>query len=71
MKPLQCPGINCNCACESCGFNPWEQKRRLKQGHFENIRVSHKLHDDDGHVVHVAKGVCKTLVFKKGVSEYV
>ena len=66
MQPLQCPGVYCKGACESCGFNPWEQKRRLKRGHFENIRVTHKLHNDDGQVVHVARRICKTLVFTKG-----
>ena len=26
------PIDNCSCRCETCGFNPEEQKRRLKQG---------------------------------------
>ena len=71
METIFCPGVMCNCACESCGFNPWEQKRRLEEGHFQTAYINHVLHDDNNCVVHVARKLCKYLVFKKGVSKNV
>lgn len=68
MKPLDCPGINCNYACESCGFNPKEQKRRLSKGHFEKVLVLHILHNASGKPIHTVTKTCDRLVFKKGVS---
>ena len=71
METIFCPGVMCNGACESCGFNPFEQKRRLKQGHFERGYVRHVLHNENGKPVHTAKNLCKKLIFKKGVSNNV
>lgn len=62
---MDCKGVICGHHCENCGFNPEEKERRLREGHFEKIRVYHELHNDYGRIVHVVKGICKTLVFKK------
>ena len=64
---LKCHGVYGNGRCDICGFNPAEKERRFRDGRFENIYVRHVLHDDYGKVIHVQKGLCKTLVFKKGV----
>ena len=40
------PDVNCSYNCESCGWNPEEQKRRLKKGHFEKRIKTLELHDD-------------------------
>lgn len=28
------PAVDCSMDCDTCGFNPWEQSRRLEEGHF-------------------------------------
>ena len=71
MEPIHCPGVMCNCACESCGFNPWEQKRRLETGHFEIEYMRHVLHNDRDKPIHTARNLCRRLIFKKGVSNNV
>lgn len=62
---LNCCGVYGRGDCASCGFNPSEKERRLKEGHFVNIKVHHELHNDYGRVVHVANKICKNLVFKE------
>lgn len=42
------PAVVCKRSCESCGFNPYEQERRIENGKFEIHTVTHHLHDDDG-----------------------
>ena len=69
MTPLNCNGVICNYACESCGFNPSEQKRRLETGRFEMCYMRHVLHNDRDKPIHTAKNLCKRLIFKKGVSK--
>lgn len=32
------PGVNCAFGCDACGWNPEEKKRRLKTGHWEEVR---------------------------------
>ena len=68
MKPISCPGVICEGCCESCGFSPWEQKRRLKEGHFQYSEVTHILYGPKDRPVHTVKKLCKGLVFKKGVA---
>lgn len=71
MKPMNCPGVICSYACESCGFNPSEQKRRLKTGRFEMAYMRNILHNDKDKPIHTARNLCKRLIFKKGVSNNV
>lgn len=72
MKPRECiahqqRGVCCDGLCALCGYNPAEQKRRLKEGRFQYATMVHYLHDDSGKLVHTARQLCKQLVFKKGV----
>lgn len=71
METLFCPGVMCNGACESCGFNPFEQKRRLETGHFEMTYMRHVLHNDNNKPIHTARNLCKRLIFTKGASNNV
>lgn len=60
------PTVNCSLNCRTCGWNPVERKRRLRQGRFETRTVIHELHDDD--MVTVASRIkkdCRVLVFQK------
>ncbi len=60
------PGIGCSLDCKSCGWNPEEKKRRLKEGHFEVRSVTHSLHDDTGTtVIETITRDCKKLIFPK------
>lgn len=60
------PAVVCNRSCESCGFNPYEQDRRISQGHFESRNVTHNLHDDDGvTVIHSLTKQVQTLHFRR------
>ena len=43
------PDVDCNCHCESCGFNPAEQERRLETGEFKPIYK--RVRPDTGTVV--------------------
>ena len=64
---MDCPGVICGHECGSCGFNPAEKERRLRDGQICNVRIYHALHDDYGHIVHAVNKVCKTIFFKKGI----
>lgn len=71
MEPKICHlrtknGIFCAECCDNCGFNPAEQRRRIKEGHFQYSTISHTLHDDNNRPVHTVTNMCKTLFFKKG-----
>ena len=64
---LKCHGVCGDGRCGTCGFNPAEKERRLRDGQICNVRIYHALHDDYGHIVHAVNKVCKTIVFKKGI----
>lgn len=34
-EKLIAPGVNCSLNCDTCGWNPEEQERRLTQGRME------------------------------------
>ena len=34
---LEYPAVDCAYACEACGWNPAEAKRRMEKGHFASI----------------------------------
>lgn len=71
MKPREClahhqHGVCCDGLCDLCGFNPAEQKRRLKEGRFQYATMVHYLHDENGKLQHTARQLCKQLLFTKG-----
>lgn len=55
--------IICDINCESCGFNPAEAERRMREGHFETTLITRCLHDDNGNVVNSVTNTCRKLVF--------
>lgn len=57
------PDIACSRKCESCGWNPKEQARRLASGRWGEIGV--RLNIESGEIVKVPEGTRK--LFFKGV----
>lgn len=37
------PDVNCDFHCEACGWNPAEQKRRLREGRMKPVKGRRKL----------------------------
>ena len=58
--------VRCNYKCETCGFNPEEQRRRLNEGHFVTQTITHELWNDSHTKVEdrITKP-CKILKFKR------
>lgn len=59
-------GVNCAKNCDSCGWNPREQKRRLETGEFKPVHTRRGWDEDTGTAVEVTlpEGT-RQLVFKK------
>ena len=58
--------VNCDRKCGSCGWNPDEQKRRLKTGEFKPVHTRKGWDDETGNVIEVALPEGTTqLVFTK------
>ena len=58
--------VRCNYKCETCGFNPEEQRRRLNEGHYVTETITHELHDDKmTKVVDRITKPCRILKFKR------
>lgn len=55
------PGVNCKHLCDTCGWNPKEQQRRLEKGKFVNIES--RINACTGEIIPVPKGT-KSLHFE-------
>lgn len=58
------PAVSCNMNCDSCGFNPKEQERRLSTGAFKPAAVIDKFTDKNGKEK-TKPALVKQLVFRK------
>lgn len=58
--------VSCDHKCDSCGWNPDEQKRRLETGEFKPVHTRRGWDDETGNVIEVTlpEGT-RQLVFKK------
>ena len=61
------PDVGCLISdkCKSCGFNPKEQKRRVKEGTRKYVPVLSVRHNELGEVISRINGDCMTITFKK------
>ena len=65
-KATMKPAVNCNKKCESCGWNPEEQARRLKEGRFvkdATVVIRHYINEQDNRGTLVAYAGLKQLRF--------
>ena len=56
------PPISCNRNCDSCGWNPKEQKRRIETGQFVNLNI--RKIAETGEFVALPRGT-RHLVFRR------
>lgn len=60
------PHVDCDCFCETCGWNPAEKERRLKEGVMKPIKK--RINLETGEAVKLRK--VQHLCFKYPVNAY-
>ena len=58
--------VNCDKKCDTCGWNPEEQKRRIETGSFKPVHTRRGWDEDTGNVIEVTlQEGTRQLVFAK------
>ena len=63
-------GVMCDKNCETCGWNPAEQKRRLETGVFMPVHTRRGYDEDTGNIVEITlpEGTKQLVFYKKEVA---